>query len=224
MINAIILVPEITKGMKSVGSKSLLKIKHNKYIIQHQIEQLYNIARNIRITIATGFDHDKMVKATERYNNITVLHNPDYQTTNFGKCMELYLKQSPEINNLLIISSGILFKPHTLMLQHLKKTSKLFMLDKPKNNFDIGCNNSESVEYLFYDLPTRWSECVYLNGEAMKNLYQLLLNASINQLYVFEIINKLISRNITFEPCVVPKNNFLKISTIKDVNRARVFV
>ena len=29
MINAIILVPEITKGMKSIGSKVLLEIKKN---------------------------------------------------------------------------------------------------------------------------------------------------------------------------------------------------
>ena len=46
MIDAIINISEITKGMKSVGAKALLKI-NNTSIIEHQINQLKSINRNI---------------------------------------------------------------------------------------------------------------------------------------------------------------------------------
>ena len=224
MINAIILIPEVTKGMKSVGSKSLLKIKNNKYIVHHQVEQLYSISKKINITVATGFDHDKVAKALEKYPNVNIIRNADYQQTNFGKCIELYLNQSPKIDNLLIVNSGVLFKQHTFALTHFRAKSKLFVLDKPKNNFDIGCSTGLVVEYLFYDLPIKWSECVYLNEDAVTNLHKLLESCSISQMYIFEILNKLISSNTIFEQQVVPKSNFLKISTAKDLNRARMFV
>lgn len=223
IINALIVIPEITKGMKSVGSKSLLRIKNDKYIIEYQIEQLLNIQKNINITIATGFDHDKIIKATDKYNT-KILHNPYYEHTNFGKSIELYIKQNPDIDNLLIVSSGILFKKNTLVVNQLKHFSKIFVLDKPKNNFDIGCGYGKNLEYLFYDLPDTWTECVFLNNVALDKLKTMVQTKPIEQMYIFEIINDLLSHNIIINKEIVPKNNFLKITSIKDINKAKVFI
>lgn len=223
MINAIVLIPEITKGMKSIGSKSLLKIK-NKFIIEHQIEQLLCIHKNIQITVATGFDHEKISKILQKYPRVDIIHNSNYENTNFGKSIELYLQTKNNLENFLLISSGILFKRGTLTSAILKHQSKIFFLDRPKNNFDIGSGNGTNIEYLFYDLPETWSECVYLNSTAIKALKLLVSNKSIEQMYVFEIINSLLSQNVIFEKQLFPKNNFLKILSIKDVNKAKVFI
>lgn len=223
MINAIILVPEITKGMKSIGSKSLLKIKNGQYIIQHQIEQLLQIHKKINITVATGFDNDKIIKAIEGYPRTNVMYNSEYHNTNFGKCLELYLSNSSHVDNLFIINSGILFKPKTFLAQYFKDQSKIFILDKPKVNFDIGCGVANKIEYLFYDLPQIWSECAFLNKQALNVLSSIISQKNISQMYIFEILNQLISSDIIFEKHILPKKNFLKISTMKDINRARIF-
>lgn len=223
-INAVILIPEITKGMKSIGSKSLLKIKHDKYIIEYQIEQLLNIHKHINITVATGFDHDKIIKIIDRYNNINTLYNPNYENTNFGRSLELYMDKNPNIKNLLIIGSGILFKKNSLLANHLKHESKIFILDKPKHNFDIGCGPGTDLEYLFYDLPNMWTECVYLNESAIEKLKTIIKSKPIEQMYIFEIVNDLVSHNINFDKEFVSKSNFLKITSIKDLGKAKVFI
>ena len=209
--------------MKSIGSKSLLKIKNDKHIIEYQIEQLLNINRNIKITVATGFDHDKIHKITEKYG-INILYNPNYENTNFGKSIDLYLKQNATAQNLLIIGSGVLFKRNTLSSNHMRHGSKIFILDKPKNNFDIGCGQGTIVEYLFYDLPDAWTECVYLDKFAIDKLKNIIQCKPIEQMYIFEIINDLLSHNIEFNKEFVPKSNFLKITSIKDLGKAKVFI
>jgi hypothetical protein len=224
MINALLLVPEITKGMKSIGSKSLLKIKQNKYIIEYQIEQLLTIHPNIDITVAIGFDADKIKKILNKYNNIKYIYNPRFDITNLGKCIELYLEEKHEINNLFLINSGILFKKGTFHKNQLNKTSKLFFLDKPKNNFDIGCGSTDNIEYLFYDLPKVWSECVFLDSFALDKLKILSINQNISHMYTFEIINELLAMNTKFESEEFPKSHFLKITSIKDLDKAKVFV
>ena len=178
----------------------------------------------MNITIATGFDHDKIIKIVDIYPRVTTLYNEEYLSTNFGKSLEMYLDINPDIDNIFIINSGILFRPSTFSVQQLKNTSKLFILDKAKNNFDIGCNNNQNIEYLFYDLPNAWSECVFVNRDAICSLLQIMTKKPIAQMYIFEIINQIIARGTRFEKHTVSKKNFLKISTIKDINRAKIFV
>ena len=54
-IHALIIASEVTKGMKSIGSKSLLKIKNSVLVIEHQIIELQKQHKHIDITVATGF-------------------------------------------------------------------------------------------------------------------------------------------------------------------------
>ncbi len=88
MIDAIINISEITKGMKSVGAKALLKI-NNTSIIEHQINQLKSINRNIKINIITGFEHEKIKKTLSKYRNINIIYNKQYETTNQSMGLKL---------------------------------------------------------------------------------------------------------------------------------------
>ena len=45
MIDILIITPEITKGMKSVGSKCLLPLRKNLSIIEYQVMQAQKISR-----------------------------------------------------------------------------------------------------------------------------------------------------------------------------------
>ena len=98
MINAVILTPEITKGMKSVGSKSLLKIK-NKTLLEHQIDYLFSLSRKTLINIVTGFDHDKInkhinEKYEKRIDQIRLIYDDKYEGTNHGHSIKLFFGNS----------------------------------------------------------------------------------------------------------------------------------
>lgn len=224
MTDALIIISEITKGMKSVGSKALLKV-NNLSIIEHQINQIKNINKNLIINIVTGFEHEKINKLLEKkYKNINIIYNDKYQETNQASNLLLFLQKKLDIDSLLVINGGILLKNSSITYETLSGKSKIYLLDKPKNNFTIGCNPIGDIEYLFYDLPSVWSECLYLNSESINYLKDLTEYINIDQMYLFELINNLISNNIYFDKVFIKKNHILKINSIKDLTKMRNFI
>ena len=122
---------------------------------------------------------------------------------------------------MLVISNGVLFKNFPFFDTD---RSKIFLIDKPKANFTIGCSESEKIEYLFYDLPTQWSECVFLNQEATSTLKDMFDKHLYDQMYLFELLNTLISHNIHFDKNILSKKNIMKINGTKDISRAKIFI
>jgi choline kinase len=107
MIDALILVPEITKGMKSIGSKSLLEIKKKLSVLDYQIQSIRNIDKNINISICTGFDSEKIINTISgNYGNINYIYNEQYKTTNQAHSIKIYLERYANCEQLLIISNG----------------------------------------------------------------------------------------------------------------------
>lgn len=223
MINALILAPEITKGMKSFGSKSLLEIKKKISIIEYQISTLKDIDKNISITTAIGFESEKILPVLDKHG-VKHTYNPEYKYTNQSYSLKIFLEDNPSIDNLLIINNGILFKKKTITKNMLTGVSKIFVLDKIKENFSLGCSQQEKIEYIFYDLPELWSECVYLNLEAINTIKYAILNNQVNQMYLFELINKVINLEQTFKKQHINKKNIMKINTYKDINKAKLFI
>jgi hypothetical protein len=222
MFDVLIIAPEITKGMKSIGPKALLKIKNSTAILDHQILQLKNISGLRHIYISVGFEGDKIKKSVSSYKDVKIINNSEYQTTNQTKSILLYLDSISKPTNLLIISNGILFKG--CFSDCGLKTSKIYLIDKPKPNFNIGCHDTSTIQYLFYDFPLPWSECAMLNIEALEMLKNYSVSHNINQNFLFETINILISENITFDKIIIPKTKIMKISSIKDMQKAKLFV
>jgi CTP:phosphocholine cytidylyltransferase-like protein len=220
-INAIIIASEITKGMKSVGPKSLLKLKKTLSIIEYQILELKKYYPGIRITISVGFESDKMIKTLEKYK-VEVLHNKDFDSSNQVKSIIDHIEQH-NTNNLLVIHSGVLFKQKLGPISN-GSSSCLYMLDKNKTNFTIGCNSSSEMSYLFFDLPEKWSECVFFDQQAINYISNISKTKEIKQLYTFELINMLIENGLNFNKHIISKNHIMKVSNIKDLSRARVFI
>ncbi len=222
-INAIILVPEITKGMKSIGSKALINIDQRQSIIEYQIEYLQKNYPDISITIATGFDADKIQKKTKKYDNVRIIHNHKYDKTNHGMSLFMYLQQIKISDNLLIISNGILLKEK---LNLSKKESIIYTLNKKNNDYNIGLNITEENKptYLFYDFPMPWSECVFLNKEALDKLYSIQNKETIEQMFLFEIVNYLLDSNCMFKTEKIANKNICKITTIKNTKKAKSFL
>jgi hypothetical protein len=219
-LNIIITAAEITKGMKSVGSKSLLKLKNSTSLIEHQIISLQKFYPGSKIYISTGFESEKIHKIAQQYKNIEIMYNQDYKNSNQGKGIVQCIV-SGKLDNALILSSGIMFK-HVFTIN--KKHSRIYILSKPKNYFDVGCHDTTTVDYLFYDLPQKWSECVYLNSSAITRLKSLLDKHNMDQLYLFEIINLLIDSGHGFDSCIIPKQKIMKVTGLKDISKAKAFI
>jgi hypothetical protein len=175
-INAIIIATEITKGMKSVGPKALLQIKKTTCVIEYQINELKKNYKNINIYVAIGFESEKMIKILSKHN-INIIFNPDFKCTNQAKSV-IDCINSNDISNLLIINNGILFKKSFGSIK-TNEPSSVFTLSKNKVGFNIGCQKSDEIMYLFYDLPEKWTECVLLNNTAINDLKSMSKNKNI---------------------------------------------
>lgn len=214
--NTIIVAPEITKGMKSIGSKALLEV-NKKSILDHQIHYLNRYYPHNHICIATGFEHDKIKKRTSRYHNVSYSFNPEYESTNQGKSIELYLKEY-DPTNLLIINNGILFNSKLF----IPEESTMYAFKKTKPGFNIGFNElGSNVYYVFYDLPKPWAECIFLDNNTIQKLKFIISRKKISQLFLFEILNLLIDSDTKLTSTIINQKDILKINNHKDLNKLK---
>lgn len=216
---AIILLPEITKGMKSIGSKALLPINETTTILDYQILYLKKNYNPKQIILCTGFDHEKIVKSTQKYKNIAYNFNDKYSIENQAGSLLKCIKNI-KINNALIITNGlILFDKIKLLDKSTTYFTKHFS-DK-KHKFDIGINNKTDA-YLFYDLEYKWIELLYL---CKRELDTIRNNYTINrtsQLFLFELINELNKQKNNIDYVTIEqKYDAIKIGSIKDIKHAK---
>lgn len=219
----VLLMPEITKGMKSIGSKALLSINKNYTILDYQIQYIKKFYKNVPIHILSGFDNDKIQKKIKPHENITIYFNPNYETSNQAESLLSHIKQS-KTTNCLVINNGVLLK-EKLTINH--SYSCVYTLKKYKNGFNIGINNtnnlSNNISYLFYGLPIQWSECVFLNHIAIQSIIELSENFKFKNLFLFELLNKLIDNNINIQEITINKKNIFKVNNIDDISRIKGF-
>jgi hypothetical protein len=191
--NIILLAYEITKGMKSIGSKSLMTVKidnHTDTVIKHQLNSIRRHIKNIAsINIVIGFDKEKLKKKNNFGNDVLLIDNNDYEK--YGQSYAIGLALNNITNNypIIIISNYIVFKKN-IFQNCSNKTNHIFCIKHCNNkSLKIGCtHNDNNVEYLCYDLNPRWSEIFLLQSEC-KSLFQNIIEANQNMMF-FETINQ----------------------------------
>ena len=190
--NVILLAYEITKGMKSIGSKSLMPVKidnHTDTLIQHQINSIKKHVKNVQsINIVSGFDKEKLKKKIVADNQISVIDNNDYDTLGQSHAICLALKQITNKFPTIIISNHLILRKN-IFQQCKEKTNHIFCIKNCNNKFfKIGCtHDGGKVEYLCYELSPKWSEIFLLQTES-KKLLESILESNRNML-LFEAIN-----------------------------------
>jgi hypothetical protein len=213
--NAILLVSDITRGMKSVGSKALLQINKTHTIIECQIQYLKRYYNPINIYICTGFEHEKIIKTTSKYKNIHYIYNDHYEAENQVGSLVHCLKTT-NITNTIVINNGV------LLLDKIpinKNTATIFVTSKlPKTQFDIGSSSETDIKYLFYDLPNKWLECMTLNKDSIQAILSISEKIPYKKLFLFEMINMLIEHGTILQTTKIDKNLPIKINSIKDLN------
>lgn len=216
---AIILLSEITKGMKSIGSKALLSINETTTILDHQISYLKKNYNPKQIILCTGFDHDRIVKSTQKYKNIIYCFNDGYDTENQCGSLIKCIKNI-DINDALIITNGLILFDK-IKLGNKSTTYFTKNLADKKHKFDIGIS-SETDAYLFFDLENKWIELLYLcknQIDAIKNNYKINY---ISRLFLFELINELNKQQNNIDYVIInQKYDAIKVGSIKDIKHAK---
>lgn len=224
MLDILIIAPEITKGMKSLGSKALLLIKKNLSVIQYQILQANNLDKHARITVVLGFEYEKILNTIQSYKNVNYIINNEYRYTNQAYSLKLFYNKYEDVSSLFIVSSGVLLKDMVIDKSMLSDRSKVFLLNKDKENFELGCSQeTDYTEYIFYDLPSKWSECIYLNQEGIEATKIVVNKNNSNQMYLFEAINNILGHT-HIDKCFIDKRKIMKINNQKDIPKAKVFI
>lgn len=223
--NVILLCSEITKGMKSYGPKAFIPIGNKnkeKPLIIKQIDNIFlTHGKNTKIYIIIGFEYDKFIKILDQYyplhiyKNIIQIYNEFYDKSNNAYSLSLALDLiGSQDGDILIIQNGIL-------TDYSPKNSKKSLIPILKNNnkdesFNIGLTISgKKVEYMFYDLPYRWSEILYINNSDIESIKNILTKHNLKQKFLFEMINLLIDNNIIFETEYIPSKHISKINNHK---------
>lgn len=219
-----ILSYEITKGMKSVGPKGLLKSKKSKELIRCQIENIKD--KNIDINIILGFGLDKIKKKIEN-ENINIVYNDLYETANQGYALELILNHYDfaKYDGCIIIDSGILFNENIKKTILSEKTiSKIFYTNECTDSKScIGITfNDTKVEHMFYNLNKNiWNEILFINNQTLFFYKEFIYNIKMRNMFLFEIINKSIDYGAHYQPIKAKKNNIIKILNSKDSSKIK---
>lgn len=219
--NAIILVQEITKGMKSIGSKALLEIHKNTTILEYQIQYLKKFYYPINIYVCTGFEHEKIVKITQKYKNIFYSFNNNYEDDNQVGSLIKCISEHNIRDNTLVLTNGLVpiekitINKHLCSVQLTDKISKI--------PFQVGSTNEYNLSYLFYGLPFKWTEFVHLNSESIIKIMDLMNKDSFCKMFLFELINILLEHGIQIDIDYIQKNIPIKINNIKDLGIAKKY-
>jgi GTP:adenosylcobinamide-phosphate guanylyltransferase len=219
-LSAIILASEITKGMKSIGSKALLPIAGSITLIDYQIQFLKRFYNPIEIYICTGFDHDKIVKKTQKYKDIKYIYNKNYAKHNQMDSLLLCLHRH-NLDHAFIINNGVLISEKLCIGNH----TEIFTINSTKKiEFGIGCNISGShTNYLFYDLPNKWIECAFINKDTIKFLLEYSKIKDISKLFLFEGLNIISENTNSLKTTELDKTAAIKVNNIKDLSKAKKY-
>jgi CTP:phosphocholine cytidylyltransferase-like protein len=199
-MNIIILGDKFQKRMKSKGCMGLFKTK-NMYRIVQQYQTIKKIFPIANMFYVYGFESKKLLNSLEKYQNlirdVNFIYNDSYDKYNYGYSLSL-------VSNYLSDDTIICFGDTSLSNLHLLGIKDQFSKIIISNNTgELGCVISNSkIENVFYDLENPIEEIYFIKKQDISILKEILQNKSlgINNMFIFEIINKMIDKNVMFKP------------------------
>ena len=227
-----ILSYDITKGMKSIGPKGLLKSNRPTELINCQIKNINDL--KIDINIVVGFGAEKLKKKIYHpsQSNVKTINNNLYESTNHGYALELILSDysHAEYDGCIIINDGILFsaKLKKMLLDHetIHSPKVVYFQSESKtkkDTFHIGCSIKEnnSIQHMFFDLTNNlWTEIVYFYNNTLSKI-QNMYGTNMRNMFLFEIVNKSIDTGIEYAAIKIKSSDILKINGVKDSNKIK---
>jgi hypothetical protein len=211
------------KKIKSLGNKGLIKLSHNKCLIDYNLHLLNKYYSNSEIIIVGGFESKKLFKylnhsnafIKSKNNILYTEHNPDDRWS-VGKSISTALINN-SAESATIYSSSLFIDPK--VLDQTRKQSSSFVLCKSGKNDSVGCiTNNDCIAQCFYGLENTIYDFIYLDKNAFEFLKTYIKYKNIDKLYLFEVINLCIDNGIQIKLFNINKKLIQIIDSVQSVN------
>lgn len=191
-----------------------------KNLIDRQIECISNCLKGHEydIILVGGYQFNK-IHVTNRPDNLCIVYNKDYITTNICYSIRLAMEYARYENFLLIYGDlflGINF------LQYQYDQSCLFLNKKIPNSVGVVLQESKIIS-MFYGLHPAWSQVAFFTNFERDLFTNFILRKKYDKSFCFELLNDIIDGGGDFLPHFTGKKCF-DIDSNKDIKRLKKII
>ena len=191
----IIIADSFKKGMKSRGCAGLLPYNKHTNLIQQQYAAITKVFPKADIVYVYGFDAKRFDNFIHSHKSLDIefIQNKDYENYSHGKSLSVvknHIANSREC--LIMLGYDPIYVKDIKPIKDIKKSSVL-LADNSRSK--IGCvvdQHTGSIHHLFFDLENHISDTYLLKTPEIKILIDLLQDNSIYNMFLFEIMNKIL--------------------------------
>lgn len=202
-MNFIILGDKFQKRRKTKGCPGLFRID-KETIIEHQYKNISKNFINSHIIYIYGFDAKRLVSFVEETdclrNKITLINNSLHHTHNYA--YSLYLAKDYLNKDTFILFGDSIIDKNFFNNIDIHKGSQVAITNKKTGS--LGCViQNKLVQNIFYDLDNHIEEIYFLKKQDACILADMLNDTLYHNYFIFELINKLIDKNIKIEGKII---------------------
>jgi len=213
-----IVIPTAGMGnrMKCYGPKSLIKIKTDLTIMQHQFQMINKHLRcDPQVIVVSGFQAQKVMNSTP-FGTINI-ENENYETTNVARSIGMGLRAT-KTNHVIIIYGDLVFNKYALTFPVGDESVLVVDTHGTMTDNEVGCTVvNKQVQQMWYDLPNKWAQIVYLTGIELALAKAICWHPNYYNCFGFEVINEIIKRGGKFTALRPHKLKVNDIDSIKDI-------
>lgn len=194
---ALIIADSFKKGMKSQGCAGLLKHSSKETLLQQQYRTIKAVFPKSKIVYVYGFDSKKLsMVLKDKYSNICSVYNHKYEEYNHGYSLYKSKHLLSGHNKCLITLGYDPIDKHILKNLKQSKGSSAALVD---DNTKLGCimHNDGTIHHIFYDLHNQIGDTYMIHKNEINILLGLLNDQSTHNMFLFELMNKVINHNGT---------------------------
>lgn len=185
-----------SRRMKALGSRSILPLSNGKLVIEHQVETIKTVFSESEITLIGGIDIDKVIPKVPL--DVKLIINDRYEETTAVYSVLLALLATTK-KSVLIVSGDLIFNKE--LLSGVNESESCLFVDS-KGHIDDGevgvvCQDN-FVTHLTYGVHPKWSQIIYLTGNELALLRNLIVPSVSHRLFLFEIINQIMENGGKF--------------------------
>jgi hypothetical protein len=210
------------KAMKGTGNKALIKINEDIFL-NHQIKNLLKLNQRDRIYIICAFESKKIIERVIKNKRVVCIQHPYTEYSNIGESLKAVINHIPDNSPISIMNLSMVIDP--ILIKNMKfKDSAIVSSSSAKFKSKIGCtlNPSNKVEFVFYDLPHKICEWLYISKKDNARFKRIINRYIKNNMYLFEVINTLIHYNISIDTIPV-KANILHLNSPEQLTGIKHF-
>lgn len=204
------------KSLKNMNNKALININQEPYI-NHQIKNLLKINKRAKIFVVCAFESKKILDNMIKNHRVYYINHEYNDCSNVGESLKSVISHIPDDTTIHIINLSMAIDPS--VIKNIKfKQSSILVNHSIRFKSKIGCiiDKSNNAEFIFYDLPNRICEYLYITKQDNKRFKNIINNYVKNTMYLFEVINTIIYHNIDIEAVKI-KSNIIHFNQIEQI-------